>query len=115
MGRDRGYPAKYVREALCIMIRTVIENLLLFLLPTALYVAWMLLQRYRSEGLDEDGNGRAPARVLDDAPLLWLFASGALLVIVTLATFGTSSGGRPGQHYQPSILKDGKIQPSHIE
>lgn len=97
------------------MIRTVIENLLLFLLPTVLYAAWMMLQRYRSEGQDEDGKSSAPAHVLDDAPLLWLFASGALLVIVTLATFGTSSGGRPGQHYQPSILKDGKIQPSHIE
>lgn len=96
------------------MIRTVIENLLLFLLPTALYVAWMMLQRYRSEEEPEDGKG-STARVLDDAPLLWLFASGALLVIVTLATFGTSSGGKPGQHYQPSILKDGKIQPSHIE
>lgn len=98
------------------MIRTVFENILLFLLPTFLYVAWMLLQGYRKEDQDEHGNGsRGGVHVLDDAPLLWLFASGALLVIVTLTFFGSSSGGRPGQHYEPSILKDGKIQPSHID
>lgn len=97
------------------MIRTVIENLLLFLLPTFLYLAWMLLQRARDEAADEDAGGRPIKRVLDDAPLLWLFASGAFLVVVTLTAFGTSSGGKPGQHYQPSILKDGRIQPSHID
>lgn len=99
------------------MIRTVIENLLLFLLPTLLYVAWVMLQRYRSSAGqdDEDGGSRGAAQLLDDAPLLWLFASGALLVIVTLTAFGSSSGGKPGQRYEPSILKDGKIQPSHIE
>lgn len=98
------------------MIRTVIENVLLFLLPTLLYVAWVLFQRFRSEAAgDETGNQRAMVNVLDDAPLIWLFVTGALLVIVTLTVFGTSSGGRPGQHYQPSILKDGKIQPSHID
>lgn len=98
------------------MIRTVIENVLLFLLPTLLYVAWVLFQRFRSEAAgDEAGNPRAMVNVLDDAPLIWLFVTGALLVIVTLSVFGTSSGGKPGQHYQPSILKDGKIQPSHID
>jgi hypothetical protein len=98
------------------MIRTVIENVLLFLLPTLLYVAWVLFQRFRSEAAgDETGNQRAMVNVLDDAPLIWLFVTGALLVIVTLTVFGTSSGGKPGQHYQPSILKDGKIQPSHID
>jgi len=98
------------------MIRTVIENFLLFLLPTLLYLAWVLFQRTRVEAGHEDAAGeRAHSGLLDDAPFLWLFASGALLVVVTLAAFGSSSGGKPGQHYQPSILKDGQIQPSQIE
>lgn len=98
------------------MIRTVIENLLLFLLPTFLYVAWVLFRRSRDESeKDAEETGHPIARVLDDAPLLWLFASGALIVIVTLAFFGTSSGGKPGQQYRPSTMKDGKIEPSHIE
>lgn len=98
------------------MIRTVIENVLLFLLPTLLYVAWVLFQRFRSEAAGDESAGQpAIVNVLDDAPLLWLFVSGALLVIVTLTAFGTSSGGKPGQHYAPSVFKDGKIQPSHID
>lgn len=101
------------------MIRTVVENLLLFLLPTFIYVAWVLFERARANraaGGEDDGSERQPVTtVLDDAPLLWLFASGAILVILTLSLFGSSSGGKPGQQYQPSILKDGKIQPSHID
>lgn len=101
------------------MIRTVIENMLLFLLPTFIYVAWALFQNSRIEDEDEKAAkakaGHPIVRALDDAPLLWLFAGGALILIITLAFFGTSSGGKPGQHYQPSIMKDGKIQPSHIE
>lgn len=97
------------------MIRTIIENILLFMLPTLLYLAWMLLQRSRAaERSDEDDAGVPVARLLDDAPLLWLFVAGAFLVIVTLAAFGTSSGGKPGQHYQPGVLKDGKIEPGEI-
>lgn len=100
------------------MIRTVVENLLLFLLPTFIYVAWVLFERARADKAAGAENATGPqpvTTVLDDAPLLWLFASGAILVILTLSLFGSSSGGKPGQQYQPSILKDGKIQPSHID
>jgi hypothetical protein len=97
------------------MIRTIIENILLFMLPTFVYVAWVLFQRSReAEADDDDRRATPPSSVLDDAPLLWLFVAGAFLVIVTLAAFGTSSGGRPGQHYQPGVLKDGRIEPGEI-
>ena len=97
------------------MIRVVIENLLLFLLPTLIYAAWMLYVRSREESRDEDGN-KPPVRALvDDAPLLWLFVAGAVLVIATLATFGTYSGGKPGQQYVPGVLRDGKIEPGQIQ
>lgn len=97
------------------MIRVVIENLLLFLLPTLVYVAWMLYVRTRNDARDADGNKRPVSTLLDDAPLLWLFVGGALLVIVTLATFGTYSGGKPGQQYTPGVLRDGKIEPGQIQ
>lgn len=98
------------------MIRTVIENILLFLLPTLLYSAWVIFTRTKNDTDGSSGDRSAVADVLDGAPYLWLFVTGALLVIVTLAAFGGSAtGGKPGQHYQPSILKDGKIQPSHID
>ena len=89
------------------MLRIVIENMLLFLLPTAIYIAYMLLKR-RTEGA-------SAATVLDDAPLIWLVAAGAALVIITLIVFGSASGGKPGQTYQPPVFRDGRIEPGQIK
>ncbi len=90
------------------MIRLIIENTLLFLLPTVIYVAYVLLKR-RIEG------GSANVNVLDDAPLIWLVAAGAALVIVTLIVFGSVSGGKPGQIYHPPVYRDGRIEPGEIK
>ncbi|CAN1722564.1 conserved protein of unknown function [Hyphomicrobium sp. 1Nfss2.1] len=88
------------------MIRIVAENILLFLLPAIVYVAYIYLTR--------DEKPRA-SRVLDDAPLIWLFVAGAAIVIITLVSFGTITGGKPGQVYTPPIFKDGRIEPGHID
>ena len=88
------------------MIRIVAENILLFLLPTIVYVAYVYMTREEKPGA---------TRVLDDAPLIWLFIAGAVLVVATLITFGSISGGKPGQHYTPPVLKDGRIEPGHLE
>ena len=87
------------------MIRIAIENALLFLLPAALYVAYVMLMR---------DDHQSAGSLLNDAPLVWLFAAGALLVLITLIVFGSTSGGRPGQGYVPPVLKDGRIEPGHI-
>ena len=78
------------------MIRIVAENILLFLLPTIVYIAYVYLTREEKPGA---------ARVLDDAPLIWLFVAGAILVVVTLATFGSVTGGKPGQVYTPPVVQ----------
>ena len=44
-------------------------------------------------------------RVLDDAPIVWLFVAGPPIVLVGLATFGSISGGKPGQLY-PSLAQE---------
>ena len=71
------------------MIRVVIENILLFLLPTAVYLAYVLL------------TGAAPPRpatVVNDAPLIWLFVIGALCVGATLVYYATiTPGGDAGR------------------
>jgi len=88
------------------MIRVVIENLLLFLAPTVIYVAYIYLSR----------RGKVtPQNVLDEAPLIWLCAAGAALVVITLLTFGSTSGGKPGQTYEPPVLRDGKIVPGKLK
>jgi len=91
------------------MIRVFIENLILFLLPALVYVAWVMMTRPSSDD-DADTTGGRAWKVIDDAPLLWLFGAGATLILLTLIAFGTSNGGKPGQVYHPSTMKDGKIE-----
>lgn len=97
------------------MIRIVVENVLLFLLPTFLYLAYVFFTRATS-GKDENGDTAAAASsLLDDAPLLYLFAAGVLLVIATLVVFGSTTGGKPNQPYVPPSIKDGRIEPGHVQ
>ncbi len=85
------------------MIRVVIENIVLFLLPTALYALYVAATR-----------GDAHKGILDEAPLAWLMLTGTVLVFVVLAAFGSNTGGTPGQHYEPPSMKDGHIEPGRI-
>jgi hypothetical protein len=87
------------------MIRVIIENIVLFLLPTGLYIGYVLLTRDTPD----------KTKLLDEAPLIWLFLAGALLVVIVLIAFGSTSGGRPGQHYEPPSMKDGHIEPGRIK
>ena len=88
------------------MIRIVIENILLFLLPAAMYLAYMLLTRRGST---------SAGTIVNDAPLLWLFVAGAVIVAGTLVYYGTTTpGGRPDQKYTPPRMKDGRIEPGQL-
>jgi hypothetical protein len=88
------------------MIRVVIENILLFLLPAAMYFAYVLLTR----------SNTSAGAVVNDAPLIWLFITGALLVGATLVYYGTTTpGGPPGAVYTPPRMKDGQIEPGTLK
>jgi hypothetical protein len=89
------------------MIRIVFENLLLFLMPSALYFGWVYLTRKAGKS----------GPTFSDAPLTLLCAAGAALVIITLVVFeDDKEGGRPGQTYQPpEMRKDGTISPGRIK
>lgn len=87
------------------MIRIVIENLLLLLLPTLIYVSYVYLTR----------DGRSGSRnLLDDAPLVWLFLAGVALAMAVLVIFGSTSGEAPHKGYQPPEFRDGKIIPGRV-
>ncbi len=88
------------------MIRIVIENILLFLLPAAMYAAYVLLTR----------RSTSAGTVMNEAPLVWLFVAGAVLVVATLIYYGSiSEGGRPDQTYTPPRMKDGQIEPGVLK
>lgn len=82
------------------MIRIVIENLLLFLLPTLIYVGYRAL-------VGTQGSGARG--VLEGVPFVWLFAAGAITVAAFVIFFASFDGGRPGEAYYPPVQRDGKI------
>ena len=88
------------------MIRIVIENLLLILLPTLLYIAYIYLTA---------GKKGTKQAALNDAPFVWLFLAGVALAVSVLLFFGTVSGGKPGQAYSPPVYRDGVIVPGHLD
>ena len=90
------------------MIRIVIENILLFLLPTVLYVAFVMVRRRGQPN-------QSPQQILDEAPVVWLVVAGAVLMLAGLAYFASYTGGKPGQGYQPPVYQDGKIVPGRKE
>jgi Family of unknown function (DUF6111) len=97
------------------MIRVVIENLLLFLTPAFLYFAYVLIAG-RTEQEQHGGRSTDSATDLfDGAPYVWLFFAGTALVLLVLVAFGSNSGGKPGQHYAPPTMKDGRIVPGRME
>lgn len=83
------------------MIRIVIENVFLFLLPTLLYVTWVAFEKNHWPGL---------WAVVRQAPLVKLFAAGTVLMLTTLALFSSREGNKPGDAYRPQIFKDGQIE-----
>ncbi|MEM7777601.1 MAG: DUF6111 family protein [Pseudomonadota bacterium] len=90
------------------MIRIVIENIVLFALPTLLYIAFVMIRR-RGQA------NNTATQALDDAPLFWLLAIGAALAISVLAIFGSTEFAEPGKTYQPPVFRDGKIVPGRHE
>ena len=89
------------------MIRVVLENVLLFLLPTAVYFGYVLLTRRTAATTGE---------VINEAPLVWLFMLGALCVAATLVYYATiTPGGTPGQVYIPPRMKNGQIEPGQLK
>lgn len=79
------------------MLRIAVINLILFLVPFALYLLWTTVRGKRS-----------------DTPFYWLLGSGIALVLiamVSLAQFET--GGSTGQ-YEPPRVVDGQIVPGRV-
>jgi hypothetical protein len=87
-------------------MRFIAENVLLFLLPTAMYLGYMLLTRRTAS---------PPAAMLSEAPLVWLFIAGALLVGATIVYYASiTPGGSISQVYTPPRVKDGRIEPGQL-
>jgi hypothetical protein len=87
------------------MIRVLVINLLLFLLPFLLYAAWRWLVR-------GERNGR---QMVSDAPLFVLMGLGLTLVAIGLFTLASYEETGIEGRYVPPAIKDGRIEPGHFE
>ena len=92
------------------MMRIVIENIILFLLPSVAYFTYVYLRANDAQ----TGTGER-ADLWSDAPIVWLMLAGALLMLAVTFTFATFEGGKPGQTYIPPHMQDGEIVPGHFE
>jgi hypothetical protein len=88
------------------MIRTIIEVILVFLLPSAVYVSFALLGRSK---------GTSVTAILNRAPILALSLVGAALVMGAMAFFGNVGDGKPGQAYEPAVFENGKVTPGRMK
>ncbi len=85
------------------MIRIVLERMVLFALPFALFAAYVwYLHRYSQR--------RRP-----DTPWIWLTAAGLVLVIASFLYVGLTTGETTKGLYVAPQYVNGKIVPGHVD
>ena len=88
------------------MIRVLLTIILPLLLPTALYLLWVLVMRRAELTMG--------AQLLRDIPVIWLAAAGLGLVAIVLVLVSLGFGGGATGVYVPPTTVDGKIVPGHV-
>lgn len=91
------------------MIRILFAYIVPFLLPTAVYAAWLW---YRARYV-ETHEGKAPG--LEKGPWPLTLFMGAVLVLISLGATALLGGGSAKEHYVPPYVEDGKMIPGHLE
>ena len=91
------------------MLRIVIQQLLLFLLPLILYVIYVAAMRQRAQAT----GGVKPN--WEDGPWFWLVAAGVGLSIGAFVTLGFVGGASTESDYIPPRIIDGKILPGQTK
>ena len=91
------------------MSRILITYIIPFLLPAAVYAAWVW---YRTGYVAERG-GEAPR--LERGPWPLLLFLGAVSALVVLSATALIRGGSPDDTYVPPHLENGKLIPGHLE
>jgi hypothetical protein len=86
------------------MLRFVLLVIFLMALPALVYAA---IARLRTgEGLDE---------IMPKLPIVTLAAAGAVLTAAVLLVYLQINRNAPGGRYVPPVLKNGEIEPGHVE
>lgn len=86
------------------MLRVILTQLLLFLLPFICYALWLWLSK-RSRHPDSWSKG----------PIAWLTLAGLVLVISGLVGMAAFDKSPEGTSYRPSEMRDGVFVPGRFE
>jgi hypothetical protein len=92
------------------MLRVFFTIVLPLLLPTAVYVAWLMTMQWSAKG-SAGGEGVSWAAL----PWIWLAAAGVVLLALVLVTVEVHFGEPETGTYVPPRYEDGRVVPSHIE
>ncbi len=87
------------------MIRIILINLFLLLLPFIIYFAYVFLVK----------GGRGKNEPINFTPLIVLFGIGLILMMGAIAYFIQFEAGEPGQRYIPPRVEDGVLRPGRLE
>ena len=90
------------------MTRVLLQYLLPLLLPTLVFVVWVLLTRRGSRG-------EGVMQRLERGPWFWLTSAGIVLVAAVLAYVAVTGGDDPGGTYVPPRFEGGRIIPGEIK
>ena len=91
------------------MTRILLQYVLPLLLPTLIFVAWLMLTRKQGDNRED-----LWVRFLE-GPWLWLGVTGFTLMAAGLVYLGLSQGHPPGGTYQAPRYEDGRIIPSQTK
>ncbi|MBT3330656.1 MAG: hypothetical protein HOK21_12585 [Rhodospirillaceae bacterium] len=83
------------------MLRKILFHLLPFLLPFIAYGLYLFATR----------RARQKGQAFDEAPWYWLFASGMLLLVISLVAVWFFSGDPAGGEYVAPHMQDGEMVP----
>ncbi len=87
------------------MLRLVVVQALLFLLPFAVYAGYLYLTKRADVGDPASWSGKTS----------WLVIGGLALAIMGLVALSVFDGAAPGSTYVPAHYEDGKIVPGRFE
>ena len=87
------------------MLRILVINSLMFVLPFLIYGAYFYLSRSEKDGVV----------FWSEVPLLWLLGASTFLVFAAMILLVSFSGAEPGGTYIPPSMDSGIIQPGHIK
>jgi len=91
------------------MSRIIVQYVLPLLLPTLVFVGWLLLTRKAGENREE-----TMAR-LQGGPWYWLVVAGFVLMAAGFIYLGLSHDNPPESVYVPPRVENGRVVPGHMK